>query len=216
MRISIYALVIGLIPTPLFSQSGYVTRLDTHRPNDTFVNAYAPASPGGVQQMPAANSTPPAPVQPNAVLQQGTPVHFVTQKELNSKHDRVSDRFELRVSEDVIINGVTVIPAGARGVGEITHIDKKGMFGKSGKIAARVLYVRVGQQNISMSGSANEAGSGGTAGVVAAAVLFWPVAPFITGRSAALPPGSRMTGWVENDIPLVLRAPPPPTALVVN
>ncbi len=146
-------------------------------------------------------------------LRQGTAVEIVSEQLLSSKSARTGDRFPLRVAEDVKVNGYTVIPAGARGIGEVTMVDKKGMFGKSGKIATRVLYVNVGNHRIGLAGQADDAGSGGTAGVVAAAILFWPVAPFVTGRSANLPPGTRMTGWVENDIPVAVPSTPVPMVL---
>lgn len=214
MRSTMCAVLAFAISSPSIAQTGYVTQINTGKPQTA--NIYS--TPAALQQAaPAAPSHAPlAQPVPNAVLQQGTPVHFKTQQELSSKHNRVGDRFELRVAEDVSVDGVTIIPAGSRGVGEVTRIDKKGMFGKSGKLDARVLYVRVGQTNISLTGNSNEAGSGGTAGVVAAAVLFWPVAPFVTGKSAIFPPGTRITGWVENDLPLVLPAAKPTNVLVLN
>lgn len=150
-----------------------------------------------------------------SVLRQGTAVEMVSEQLLSSKSARIGDRFPLRVAEDVKVNGYTVIPAGARGIGEVTMVDKKGMFGKSGKIATRVLYVNVGNHRIGLAGQADDAGSGGTAGVVAAAILFWPAAPFVTGRSANLPPGTRMTGWVENDMPVAVPSTPAPIVLGV-
>ena len=150
-------------------------------------------------------------------LRQGTPVYMLSQSELSSKTARVGDRFELRVAEDVIVEGQIVIPAGTRGVGEVSRAEKKGMFGKSGKLDTRVLYARMGNININLAGSANDEGKGGTAGVVAAAVFLLPLAPFITGTSAVLPPGTRMTGWVENDLRMALGpAPPPPIVQVVR
>ena len=132
-------LAFGLISHSVSAQSTYVTSVTTAQPASTHVSMFARPQ---AATAPVA-SAPQAVAEPNAVLAQGTPVHFKTQQELNSKHSRVGDRFELRVSEDVIVNGVTVIPAGTRGVGEVTRVDGKGMFGKSGKLDARVLYARV-------------------------------------------------------------------------
>lgn len=140
------------------------------------------------------------------MLHQGTTVAFKTETVLTSKTAHAGDRFELRSVEDVRIGTQIVIPAGSRGVGEVVTVIKKGAFGKSGKLDTRVLFAVVGDQRISMAGKSHEQGSGGTVGVVAAAVLLWPVMPFVTGKSAVFPAGTLMNGYVENDLPAALAA----------
>lgn len=212
MRRPIILAAMCVASTSAFGQAGYVTQLNSTPTAPAQAQATKPSDPpatAGPTFVP--NVAPTAivrnlPPGANAVLQEGTPVYMLTQQEMSSKHNKVGDRIELRVAEHVRVNGVIVIPAGSRGVGEITRVEKKGAFGKSGKLDARVLHVRVGDQNIGLGGTANEAGAGGTTGTVVAAVFFWPVAPFVTGKSAVFPPGTRMTGWVENDVPLSLPA----------
>lgn len=137
------------------------------------------------------------------VLRQGTAVRFATEQALSSQKSKEGDRFELRTVDPVYVGTMLVIPAGTRAVGEVTRAEKKGAFGKSGKLDARILFVVIGDQHIGMSGKANQQGSSGTVGVVVAAALFWPAMPFITGKSAELPIGTNMTGYVENDLPLI-------------
>lgn len=149
------------------------------------------------------------------VLRQGTAVRFSTESSLSSKTTREGDRFELRSTEPVYVGSLLVIPSGSRAVGEVTRVVKKGGFGKSGKMDTRILFVVLGDQRISMSGRANDQGKSGTAGTVAAAVLFWPVMPFVSGRSAEFPAGTTMTGYVENDLPVAGSAAPAIRPLVV-
>lgn len=148
-------------------------------------------------------------------MRQGTEVRFETKDALSSSTSKEGDRFELKSVEDLKVGQLLVIPAGSRAVGEVSRVVKKGAFGKSGKLDVRILYVVVGDNRISMTGKANDSGTAGTGGVVAAAILFWPVMPFITGTSANLPAGTKFSGYVENDIPLVAGAAPAPAPLVV-
>jgi methyl coenzyme M reductase beta subunit len=94
-------------------------------------------------------------------------------------------------------------------------VVKKGAFGKSGKLDTRVLFAVVGDQHVSMAGKSHDQGSGGTVGVVVAAVLLWPVMPFVTGKSAEFPAGTTMNGYVENDLPIAFAAAPVIAPLVI-
>ncbi len=149
------------------------------------------------------------------VLRQGTAVRFRTENTLSSKTTKEGERFELRSTDPVYVGSLLVIPSGSRAVGEVTRVVKKGGFGKSGKMDTRILFVVLGDQHISMSGKANDQGASGTAGTVAAAVLFWPVMPFVSGHSAEFPVGTIMTAYVENDLPVVGSAAPAARPLIV-
>jgi hypothetical protein len=139
------------------------------------------------------------------LLRQGTEIRLKTVSLLSSKFSKLGDRFELLTTEDLKVNGQVVIPAGTRGVGEVTKVEKKGAFGKSGKLDTRVVYLAVGDQRIAMTGQSHEAGAGGTAGTVAAAVLVGVFSAFVTGKSAEYPAGSSMVAYVENDTPVTGR-----------
>lgn len=149
------------------------------------------------------------------ILPEGTPIPLRTLTELSSRNNRVGDRFDLEVADDVMLNGKVVIPVGAKAVGEITKITKKGMFGKSGKLETRLIYVRVGDRQIPISGQQRDRGKGGTAGTVASLIFVWPAAFFVTGKSALLPPGTNITGYLESDLPVVFADVQPEAPLVV-
>jgi len=138
------------------------------------------------------------------VLRAGTPVSMRTSVMLTTKGKklRVGDRVPLEVGEAVSLNGQVVIPAGTPGMGEITTVRNKGMWGKSGGITARVLYARVGDRQIRMSGTFDDKGKTGTVGVVAA-VAFIPVAGFFTtGTSAEIPAGAAVSAFLDEDVPV--------------
>ena len=144
-----------------------------------------------------------AQVAPGPVLRQGTPVPMTTLAPLSSRRARQGQRFNLEVMDDVRVDGLLVIPKGARGIGEVSRVVTKGMMGKPGKIEVRVLYVEVGGSRIRLDGKARDKGASGAAPVVLAAPLIGLSAAFFTGKSAVLPAGSAIEGIVFQDVPLV-------------
>lgn len=136
------------------------------------------------------------------VLQQGTEIQMVTIRELNSNDSRVGERFEVEVVEDVKLNGRTVIPAGTRGVGEVTVAKRKGMWGKSGKLETRLLHLKVGDRQIRINGSAGGSGKTGSAGVVASLAVLPVAGFFVTGTSAIIPPRTATVATLGEDIPV--------------
>lgn len=150
-------------------------------------------------------------------LRQGTEIRMVTVTELSSKRNRVGDRIDLEVQEAVTLGGQTVIPAGTRAVGEITLLKKKGMWGKSGKLEFRPLYLKIGDRQIRVSGNpTRDKGKAGTAGVIAA-VAFLPIAGFlVTGTSAVIPPQTPFSAYLDEELPVVFAdAAAAPAPLVV-
>jgi hypothetical protein len=142
------------------------------------------------------------PVAPQSILRASTEVPLITREELTTKKKllRVGQRIQMEVASNVESNGVVVIPAGTPAVGELTEVRNKGMWGKSGYISARVLSLRLGDRQIRLSGTFDDKGVTGTAGVVGA-VAFIPVAGFFaTGTSAAIPTGSAVKAFLEEDI----------------
>ncbi len=141
--------------------------------------------------------------QPQAsILRAGAEVPLITREELTTKKKKltVGQRFQMEVASNVIMNGITVIPAGSPAIGEITEVRNKGMWGKSGYIGARVISTRVGDRNIRLSGTFDDKGVTGTGGVVAAVALI-PVAGFFTtGTSAFIASGSSVKAFLDEDI----------------
>jgi hypothetical protein len=161
---------------------------------------------------PAPVAPPPAPaVRPiaatpttNAMLRAGTPVALRMMEEVTTKKKaaRVGQRFMMEVAEPVQVNGVTVIPPGTPAWGEIVTVRNKGMWGKSGKLDARILYLRVHGRQIRLTGTFDDKGVTGTGGVVASAVLIPLAGFFVTGTSAMLPKGATVGGFIDEDVEL--------------
>ncbi|HYC95549.1 MAG TPA: hypothetical protein VEB39_07615 [Sphingomicrobium sp.] len=165
----------------------------------------------------------PAPVQPlpasNAILRVGTavPVRLLEELTTKGKKLRVGHRFHMETSEPVMVQGVVVIPVGSPAVGEITDVRNKGMWGKSGHLGARLLYVTVNGRQIRLSGAFDDKGvAGGVGAVAVSAIVFLPAGFFMTGTSARVPSGTIIKGFVDEDVPLAMHtAMPPPLAVGV-
>ena len=146
-----------------------------------------------------------APASGNAVLRVGTevPLRLVEELTTKGKNLRVGARFHLEAAEQVLVNGVVVIPSGSPAVGEITDIRNKGMWGKSGKLNARILYVTVNGRQIRLSGAFDDKGvAGGIGATAVAALVFLPAGFFMTGTSAKVPAGTVVKSFVDEDVPL--------------
>jgi hypothetical protein len=157
------------------------------------VGPIAPA-PAAVETLPV----PPAP-PPKLVLPKGTMVRLMVTKEINSRDNHPGDRFVLRVDEAVQIHGVTIIPVGAKGWGEIVQSEKTGGVGKSGRINARLLYVDVNGRRVDLDGERQSSGSGGTGQVVASVLAFGPFGLLAKGNNASLKAGEILNGYTLSD-----------------
>lgn len=170
------------------------------------------AGPGSAQISLGA-AEPPAPIMSNTgsateadvhVLRAGTPIPMRTMVELTTKKKklRVGARVPLEVAESVRLQGQVVIPSGSPGMAEVTDVRNKGMWGKSGAISLRVLYVRVGERQLRLSGTVDDKGKTGTGAVVASVAFLWPAGFFTTGTSAMIPVGAPIPAFLDEDVPV--------------
>lgn len=155
---------------------------------------------------PAPSAPIAAPSTANAILRAGTPVTLSLMEEITTKKKaaEVGQRFMLEVSAPVEVNGVTVIPAGTPAWGELVRVRNKGMWGKSGKLDAKLLFLRVNGRQIRLTGSFDDKGVTGTAAVVGAIALVPIAGFFMTGTSAVLPKGGVVSGFIDEDIELAI------------
>jgi len=160
----------------------------------------------------SANSPLPVAAPPpgsNAILRIGTEVPLRLDEELTTKGKklRVGDRFHLETAEPVMVQGVNVIPVGSPAVGEITDVRNKGMWGKSGRFEARILYMTVYGRQIRLSGKFDDKGvAGGWGAAAVSAFVFLPAGFFMTGTSARVPAGTVVKSFLEEDVPLAMPA----------
>lgn len=183
---------------------------------DAATSAPAPASAPATAAAPVAAPVAAAPTA-NAILRAGTPIQLRMMEEVTTKKKaaRVGQRFQLEVAAPVEMNGTVIVPAGTPAWGEITEVRNKGMWGKSGKLSARALYLRINGRQIRLTGTFDDKGITGTAGVVGAIALVPIAGFFMTGTSATLPKGGEVGAFIDEDVELAI-ADTKPAPMVVE
>lgn len=153
------------------------------------------------------------------VLRIGTevPVRLRTELTTERKALRVGQRFEVETFKPVMLAGHIAIPTGTPGVGEVTSVTNKGMWGKSGHFDLRLLYLRVGDRQIRISSTRDDKGKAGGVGAVAvSAIVFLPAGFFMTGTSARLPAGTVIKGFLDEDVPVAFAGSDAPVPLIAT
>jgi len=160
--------------------------------------------------------TPPSPaaaqeaVKPCCLIPAGTMVTVAIAEPLSAKRSVAGDSFKLKLTAPIVINGVTVVPAGLMGVGEVIDARPGAMGGSPGKLilAARYLDdngVRVPLQSLKLGGS----GADNTGSAVMASALVSPLLILaVKGGDLAYPEGTPASAKVAADVQIT----PPPAA----
>jgi hypothetical protein len=82
----------------------------------------------------AAQSVSHAPSLQTTRIPAGTIVELEFVEILSSKTSKMGQTFSLRLREPIVIDGQTVVPAGAMGGGEVIDASRAGIGGRSGKL----------------------------------------------------------------------------------
>lgn len=154
----------------------------SHAQYEQKLNTAAPAA-APQAAAPAPVSVQATPVQANArVLSANTPVPLNALEEVSSNGLQVGTRVRFSVAEDVVSQGMIVIPRGAPATGTVTWKTGKAVGGKSGKFEVTFDEVVVGGNRVRLMGKHRQEGKGNTLGAVLGSIV-------ISGRSAVMMPG---------------------------
>lgn len=150
------------------------------------------------QPAPVVAVAPPAPAP--LVLPKGTLVRLMLTREVNSRDDRAGQRFTLRVDEDVVVDGVTIVPVGAKAWAEVVSADGTGAAGKNGRLNARLLYLEAeGGRQVPLEGERAAKGGSSTGAVVAGLLSFGIGGLLMKGNNATLRAGEIFNGYTTSD-----------------
>ncbi len=168
-------------------------------------------------QIPSAAPTG-EPPPPNSLLD-GTALKLRLSENLTSATAKAGQQVSFEVLEEVDVQGVPVIAKGAQALGTVTTAESKKSMGRGGKLDVNIDSARmIDGEKVALSATKNETGGGHTgamaAGMVGAAIVFFPAAPFllfIHGKDITIPKGTEITAFVSGDVKLDLAkfAPPP-------
>jgi hypothetical protein len=183
--------------------------------------APAPAQTAAPTPTPAQTPAPavqePAPVTPTLsgvhrkiVLEDNTPVHLVLSQNLSSASATTGQTISFEVSEDVIVDGLLVIPRGSIAWGTVTDAKPKGHMGKAGHLDVNIDKVRLADgEKVLLSATSHAKGgthtAAMTAGIVATSLVVWPAAPFFLfmhGHDITIPKGTKIEAFTNGNASL--------------
>lgn len=156
----------------------------------------AAAQPELVVAPPAAPADRPGAI----VVAKDTMVRLMVLNEVNTNSAKPGDRFVLRVDENVIVNGATVIPVGSKAYGEVTRVKSNGGVGKAGSVGAKLLYVELGEDRIPITGEGVSKGRKEGGGVVLASAIWGPFGLLMKGGPGKLKAGHIFNGYIPADL----------------
>lgn len=148
------------------------------------------------------------PGDPATTLPANTEIVLSMNQDLTTKGAKidVGTKFDLSVAYDVMVGDYVVIPKGTPAVGEVVWKTGKGAFGKSGKMEVEMRSINLNGRRIPVTGKYRQEGEGNTVATVASVALIWPVAPFVTGKSARIPQGRELKAYTVDALPVSLPA----------
>jgi len=183
----------------------------------------ATSSPSPATTAPTGDATPPRAPIPNTLLD-GTAIKLRLAENLSSETSKTGDQVPFEVTEEVVVDGVTVIPKGAQALATVTNAEPKKRMGRGGKLDVNVDSVRLADGEKAQLRAVKDSNGGGhvgamTGAMVATAIVFFPAAPlflFMHGKSVDIPKGTEVTAFVQGDMKLEMAkfAPVPPAGVV--
>ena len=139
-----------------------------------------------------------------------TPVELEMRATVSSKVSHTGDIFPLRVTRPILVNGVTVVPAGAAAVGEVVHAKKSGGSGAAGELIVAARYVEIDGRRMRLrSLQLSTTGRDQTELAMASAQAISFLAFAIRGKNTEIPEGMHMTAKVAEPFIVALSPVPP-------
>ncbi len=128
----------------------------------------------------------------------GTEIKIVTIEEISGQKVVEGDPLTFKVSEDLIINGRTVIAKGAIVKGTVSSAKKKGFMGKGGDLSVRIESTEtVDGQKLKLRAAKSGKGGDNVGSTVALTVLFGPLGLLRKGKEAKIKEGTVLTAFTD-------------------
>jgi hypothetical protein len=165
-----------------------------------------PATPTPVPDSAKPTGAPPA---PNTLLD-GTAIKLRLAETISSASAKAGQQVPFEVTEDVLVQGVVVLPKGSQAVATVTEASTKKSMGRGGKLNVNVDSARlIDGEKVQLRAVQDNKGGGHvgamTGAMVATAIVFFPAAPlflFVHGKDITIPKGTEVTAFVEGDMRL--------------
>ena len=140
---------------------------------------------------PAPPPANPVPAGFDLTLPNDTPIHLKLSKTVSSETAHVGDVVDLVVAEDVVLDGLCVIPSGASAEGVVTEAEPRRRMGKGGKLGLRVKSVHLADNETARARSFEVSGGDNSAG--------GSILPLAHGRDVVLAQGTEITAFIDGN-----------------
>ena len=135
-------------------------------------------------------------------LAEGTEVRLRLLDSISSATATQGQRFNLELDDDVRVDGVVVIPRGAKAVGTVMHAKKRGFLGKGGELNIMVDYLLVNDERVRLRANSGNEGDDKVGATVALTVLFGPLGLLKRGKNIELNPGLVIPAYIDQTVEL--------------
>lgn len=144
------------------------------------------------------------------LLQDGTPVHLVLSENISSADAVTGQTVEFEVVDDVVVDGLLVIPHGSTAWATVTDAEHKKRMGRAGKLDLNIDKVRLADgEKVLLRAVKDVRGGTHTGAMVGAMVVtslvVWPAAPLFLlmhGKDVTIPKGTNISAFIQGDITL--------------
>jgi len=141
------------------------------------------------------------------VLEDGTPIKLVLAQTISSADTTVGQTVAFEVVEDVLVDGIVVVPKGGTAWATVTAAQPKRRMGRGGKLDINIDKVRLVDGSKTLLSAVKNTKGGGhtgamTGAIVATSLVVWPAAPFFLfmhGKDITIPKGTAITAFVQGD-----------------
>ena len=129
---------------------------------------------------------------------------------ISSADAKTGQQVPFEVTEEVVVQGVTVISKGAPALATVTEAQSKRNMGRGGKLNVNIDSVRLMDGEKVQLRAVKDSKGGGhvgamTGAMIATTIVFFPAAPlflFMKGKDITIPKGTEVTAFVQGDMKL--------------
>jgi hypothetical protein len=126
---------------------------------------------------------------------------------ISSADAHAGDNVDFETLDDVKVGDFVVVPTGSMAIATVTEAQAKRRMARGGKLAINIDYVRLPSgEKLPLRGVQDVKGGGHTGamtgGMVAAAIVFFPAAPFflfMKGKDISIPKGHEVTVYTNTE-----------------
>ena len=158
------------------------------------------AQPGPPALVPTIITSIASPIPGTTFVERDTMVRLMVLDEVTTRTAHPGDRFKLLVDEDLVADGIRIIPTGSKAWGEVVTASESGSVGKAGRLTARLLYIEAPAGRVSIRGESSGKGPGGAGATVLGVLGLGVFGLFTRGTNAKLKAGEIFNGYTAKGL----------------